>query len=514
MSYTLAVLIVDSLVASFVIYQCIMTNEVNISFYHSILWGNVYFLTRYLQAIFPKANQWITGSILSLGMIQTVTTILQFVGVSSSNHPLYVVTGTFNNPGPLGGFLAVCMVLSVSLLIECNKPIFKRMLLASTLLMGVGCILSDSRAAWAALMVACGYIAFKHIPQKVRKMAWTVLPVLVIGTAVVLYTYRPASADGRLLIWKVSTYMIEDSPLWGHGTNSFANHYMNYQGDYFQIGEHTEEETLLASENTLAFNEVVRMACEYGIIGLLLCFGIGVSLILASKQFDKVQWAAFSALIAYAVFACFSYPTEVPILKLTGTMLLAMAVPCCERTWFVGKKVRLAFLLLLTVYFGVLSMEYYREHRARKALVRYNVEEDEESEQELKEQYVYYKNNDRIMSLLAKMLFEKELYEESIPILTESIKLTPTGGKYMDMGTAYQDLGKIKEATGCFKKASHMLPGHILPVYNLFCIYREECNMPDSALWYAHRLVEMKIKKETEYTLDIRKEASDYLNKE
>ena len=65
--------------------------------------------------------------------------------------------------------------------------------------------------------------------------------------------------------------MIVEHPLLGHGTNSFAKQYMNYQADYFQAGYHTDQEIVLASDNIYAFNEVLRIVCEYGIIGLFLC---------------------------------------------------------------------------------------------------------------------------------------------------------------------------------------------------------------------------------------------------
>ena len=160
-----------------------------------------------------------------------------------------------------------------------------------------------------------------------------------------------------------------------------------------------------------------------------------------------------------------------------------------------------------------MGLEHYREHQVKRELVRYNVEEDEASEQKLKELFPHYRDNDRILSLQAKILFEKGLYEECIPLLTESISLIPLGSKYQDLGMAYQYTDEKEKAIACFQKASYMRPGHILPVYHLFSIYKEECNMPDSAAQYARRLVEMKVKKETEYTRSIREEAADYLDK-
>lgn len=503
---------VDFLITSFIIYQCIMMNEVNLSFYHSIMWGFVYFLTRCLQTMFSKTNQWLIGIIILSGTVQAVISALQFMDILPSNHPLYAVAGTFDNPGPLGGYLAMSLTLTISLWNVYDKPFIRWALLTSFFLMGVICILADSRAAWIALIIALGYVYTTHISPKRRKIVWTVSPIMAIGIVLALYTYRPASANGRLLIWKVGTHMIADCPLSGHGTNGFASQYMNYQADYFQAGTHTEQEALLASDNIHAFNEVVRIACEYGIIGLLLCCGIGVLLFLSSKHSNKIQRAAFTTLIAYAVFASFSYPAEVLTLKLTGAILLAIAVPSSERNWLADKNVRLAFILLSAVYLGLLGREHYKEHQIKRALIRYNVEENEESEQALKELYPHYRDNDRMMSLHGKMLFEKGLYEECIPLLTESVRLIPTGGKYMDLGMSYQYLGETERAIDCFKTASYMLPGHITPVYCLFSIYKDNYHTTDSTLWYAEKLVNMNIKKETAHTLSIREEAARFLS--
>lgn len=501
----------DLIITSFIIYQCVVMNEVNIVFYHSIMWGFIYFLTRCLQAIFSKTNQWLIGIILLSGTVQAAISVLQLMDILPSNHPLFAVTGTFDNPGPLGGYLAMCLTLTFSLWNVCDKPFIKWTLFTSVFLMGVICILADSRAAWIALIIALGYAYTTRISLKRRKIVWTVLPIMAISIALALYTYRPASANGRLLIWKISTHMIADRPLSGHGINGFANQYMNYQADYFRAGTYTEQEALLASDNIHAFNEVVRITCEYGIIGLFLCCGIGVSLLLSSKHSNQIQRAAFITLIAYAVFASFSYPAEVPTLKLTGAILLAIAVPSSERIWLADKNVRLAFFLLSAVYVGLLGREHYKEHQIKRALVRYNVEEDNVSEVELKRLLPYYKNNDRMISLHAKILFEKGLYKESIPLLAGSIGQIPTGEKFLELGMSYQYLGETERAIDCFKTASYMLPGHITPVYCLFSIYKDNYYTTDSTLWYAEKLVNMNIKKETAHTLNIREEAKHYL---
>lgn len=114
--------------------------------------------------------------------------------------------------------------------------------------------------------------------------------------------------------------------------------------------------------------------------------------------------------------------------------------------------------------------------------------------------------------MYAKILFEKGLHKECIPALTESIRLTPLGEKHLDLGISHLSIGDTAKAVTNFKKASNMLPGHITPVYYLFSIYKDDLHLPDSAVWYARKLVNMDIKKETTHTQSIRNEAARYLH--
>lgn len=42
---------------------------------------------------------------------ESVLGMLQLAGLSASNHGVYTMTGSFPNPGPYGGFVAVCTAI-------------------------------------------------------------------------------------------------------------------------------------------------------------------------------------------------------------------------------------------------------------------------------------------------------------------------------------------------------------------------------------------------------------------
>ena len=55
----------------------------------------------------------ITWLLLAWGVKEAVLGLLQVYGYEDSNHSLYALTGSFYNPGPYSGFLAMCLPLFV-----------------------------------------------------------------------------------------------------------------------------------------------------------------------------------------------------------------------------------------------------------------------------------------------------------------------------------------------------------------------------------------------------------------
>ena len=52
------------------------------------------------------------------GITEVIISTLQKVNYLESNHHDFGITGTFGNPGPLGGLLAVCWIVSISFIYE------------------------------------------------------------------------------------------------------------------------------------------------------------------------------------------------------------------------------------------------------------------------------------------------------------------------------------------------------------------------------------------------------------
>lgn len=126
-------------------------------------------------------------------------------------------------------------------------------------------IVSQSRAGVVSIIVVlfCFFLHKTSI-KKVYKLKIVIggMCFLLIGC----YFMKKASADGRLLIWRCSWNMIEDSLLLGHGLGAFDAQYMDYQARFFI--EYPDSRYLSLADNVKhIFNEYLSIVVQFGIVG-------------------------------------------------------------------------------------------------------------------------------------------------------------------------------------------------------------------------------------------------------
>ena len=89
-------------------------------------WVNIlligYFLFRLLFQLGGRIAQDLTMlAVETIVCFESFLGLLQIIGVVGSNNYLFLCTGTFDNPGPLGGFLAVGICCSLTEIIAINQ---------------------------------------------------------------------------------------------------------------------------------------------------------------------------------------------------------------------------------------------------------------------------------------------------------------------------------------------------------------------------------------------------------
>lgn len=454
-------------------------------------------------------------SIICWGIYEAIYGCLQLYGYAESNNYLYKLTGSFHNPGPYAGFLATILPLLLQFFLQKSSIKNKWFRLPMILLCNIGILLflsilpaTMSRAAWLAAILGSGVVLAKYykLYDRLRLLiakhkiitasSFFILGLLVLALCIGIYYLKKDSADGRLLMWKVTTRIIVDNPWFGVGIGGFSGAYGKAQAAYFASGEATEQEEYLAGSPEYAFNEFLQIAAETGLIGLLLFWGIlYVSFRMACKC---RQWGVVGSLSALLIFSCFSYPFNIWQHILLLVLLLAI---CGNNKQEFHKKIDYRTVIILSIVpllsiIGVAlkwreqqkSIEAWKEEQAY-----YNMAIYEGTVDNYQCLYPCLREDPRFLFEYGQCLSKTGKYEQSNIIMHEGAERSSDPMFWNIIGKNHQAMGDYRQAEKCFQYASLMVPHRLYPIYLLANLYFES-NDIEKALQTAHRVIEKRPK--------------------
>lgn len=418
--------------------------------------------------------------ILVSGLIQAGIATAQLCGMIVTRHTYFDLTGSFPNPGPLGGWLCVAALAAVVLAVRLWKNKSYKLAIfcaAGGLYIGTILLLTDSRAAW--LGCAAGIFVLLAMQRfRGKRYILSGIAILALVGAFFLYGYKKDSADGRLLVWRVSADMVAQHPVVGTGIGTFPERYMFTQADYFE--HHRDSRfTGVAEQVSYPFNELVGVTCEQGIVGGLLLMGlIGTVFLRRGNTDGKIL------LIGIIVFGLFSYPSAFLSFGLFFGAILAASIndSSSDRRPF---SCRTAMIIAGTVLLagGVLLYFISADRSAlvnRYALVR-----------EASELTLRGNPND-------------------LPRLEQLAQRLPIAGFYVELGDLYLEAGNTLQAKYYYRTAARMIPSRLRPYDGLFRAYIQNGQI-DSATLMARQIVTMPVKVSNTATIRIRQTAKEWL---
>ena len=292
-----------------------------------------------------------------VGVLEMLYALLQGMGFLPSGNPYYRFTGSFNNPAVFAMFMSLCIPIGLHFVARSSAS-FRLPWGILTFCAGISLAFSSSRTG--LLAGACSvFIMCVSWSDKVKaflsdwKKVFFLLAVLALSLGG-LYYCRQDSADGRLLAWIVSARMVAERPIIGWGRGGFDAFYMPAQADYFS--RHPESSYLLLADNlSHPFNEFLWFAIQYGVVGLaFLLFALGWVLksVWDGRDVRKRLW--ISLFSSFFVWSMFSYPFQIPFMRLAMVYLLTVCVyPVFASSRFAHS---LALCILGVLLFGVASM--------------------------------------------------------------------------------------------------------------------------------------------------------------
>lgn len=456
-------------------------------FYAVCMWISVIFYPKHTQTRLPNYADIVAWALIFLGGWEAILGLRQIYGFTHSNHSLFALTGTFYNPGPYSGYLAMIFPVCLNEYLKLKKKVanspFAKIghYMALAVLMLILCVLPAgmSRSSWLAAAVSGLFVtwyqnnwgdALKQIWKKSRRkvILWgsTCGICLLIGLALLFYLKKD-SANGRLFMWKISLNAISERPFSGHGFNGFAHAYGRAQEEYFANGDYAQWEEHVAGSPEYAFNEYLQIAIEWGVPALLLSLIIICLCLWRGIRLNRI--GICGAILSLAVFSFSSYPLQIPVFIITLVLLLFASISGVKRRWLMIFSLGIALWSLF-----LLQTDDYDESKTwTRVRMLYHAGAYESAKKDYSSLYPKLKNRAEFMFEYGRCLHKLGEYDDSNHILQEASLLTPDPMVFNVMGQNYQMKGEYAKAEELFMRSVHRLPGRIYPYYLLVKLYSE-----------------------------------------
>jgi O-antigen ligase len=426
---------------------------------------------------------------------------------------------------------------------------------------------SRSRAAWMAVLVSSFYLIwiryqffeqFKiYFNTRIKKLILILtLFAILITSGAGLYHFKKGSADGRLLVWKVSSEMVKDRPVFGYGYDGFKKHYMDYQAEYFRDNPEGGE-AMLAGDNNYAFNEPLQLTIEQGIIGLIPLIAIILLVFLrkykprqlkeseensiclatdghirlslqsnkiTSERSDSKRFLLHisrAVIISIMVFGLFSYPLQILPIKICLAVALAIAANTFSRKMnlnliesihftnsfrlFIKSIISVGLMGLLLVAFLHIQQVKNAYANWKNAFDLYNFGIYDDCLEDYEKGYPILKNNGDFLTNYGKALSMAEKHSEAVGVLEQAAKYYPNTIVYSALGDSYKKLGQTNQAEQAYLHAWQMNPSRFYPKYLLAKLY-DETGQHEKAVAIAKELLSKEIKIESTAVKEIQEE--------
>ncbi len=293
--------------------------------------------------------------------IQVAIGLCQIAKILPSGHSSFMLTGSFYNPGPFGGFIAMGLPIALSMLLgRCRRQ--QRIGYAVMLMILVALPASASRSAWVAAALSCSLVALCHFGRQTvaawLRRWWLPLTVALIALSVGAYIMKADSANGRIFLWKIGLKACAAHP-WGVGWHQVSGAYGAAQEAYFASGAATDGEIAVADAPSYLFNEYLQVALAWGWpAAAVFVAAIAASIIIAVRRHI---YGAAGAMASFAIFAFASYPLQFPLfLSAVTTLSLGTLASTC------ANRYRVSLFAVVSATVAILSAISSHDH-LRKA---------------------------------------------------------------------------------------------------------------------------------------------------
>lgn len=481
----------------------------------------------------------ICWAMLSVASVEALIGILQNYSIDLIRSSGYFkVVGTFYNPNQYAAFVSPSVPIGLGLYLSEEKPFLRKMALIMTLSIVFILPVTLTRSSWLGVIIGAGALASLKYRNKLTehfraRRLWLLaislsLIILSAVVALVLYNFRPSSANARILIWRVSTQMIMDRPLLGVGFGNYGAHYMGYQAKFFASPDHVRDFASVAGNVKYADNDFVQITVELGIIGMAVF--LALLLLTYASSYKILQQGGLSkiseghligvvgGLTAFLIISFFSFPLHIAPTAVLFSYSLAIISSLVDSGKYIGKEKSASLWIGRFVSIGLVAVMFLVSWHIPERITSYktwdeafmvSLEGDYHHAISLyKSVYSALKDDGKFHFMLGGTCVAAGMYREGISELEKSKSNYNDPEIYVALGTAYEKLGDSSNAITNYREASYMMPHWMYPHYLLAKMYYYVRNMAQSKR-EAETVVNMPVKVESQAVAEMRGEMSD-----
>lgn len=400
---------------------------------------------------------------------------MQLLGIRTSLHSLYPATGTFYNPGPFCGFLGMVLPVALHYALGGRHRLLHWVALVYIIAaVGIMPVLMG-RTGWIAaaagcLLTAAGCGRLRRL-RRLRPAVLIVAAVAAVGALLFLFWLKPASALGRIFLWRMGVAAMMKHQLTGAGPDHVAGELGAAQESYFRDTPWSDF-AAVAGTPEYAFNEYLQTGIAYGIPAMLLL--VGVMALAGVSAWRGRACGLAGGMLSLAIVCFASYPFRFPVFIAAAGVLTAGAIasaPWGRPAWKVAAGATIGIVAFMGCRQQIRRIEVEAEWSKMRYLCSYRL--DEAAIHRLDSLQEKYGASARFLFDYGKALREGGLYEKSNAVLHRGMAVSSDPMFLILQGRNYHDMANYGKAEAYLRCAASRLPDRMYPLYLLALHYAD-----------------------------------------
>jgi O-antigen ligase len=455
-----------------------------------------------LVSILPKISlRYVIYALLSGTFVEVVFGYLQLFKVIENGNPFFYITGSMGNPAPFASYIATCIPFAFysSLKTEGENRIMGYLGL-TVLILSVAIIpQTQSRSAIVATTIGMLFLLDQkyHWYRQVRNYLKSkgLLTIVMIVSPIVLgkllhwlYLVKLDSAQGRLLVWKGTLSLIRDNFWTGVGYGNFPKSYATYQANYFGSGKGTPREKFLADYVTTAYNDILELTAETGIIGCgLFVYFLWLSVkhirsVVISKEEEGFRQATLASLLIMGVLSLTTYtlsvfPIQMNLFFLLGYYNSIDASATKSSAISLGPWFAKLFAVGLLGFVSWLAYFQYRNYQAlvvlREGAILESQYKSVEAIAKYESVYPVFRHDGGYLFKYAYILAQQKTYARSNKLLSQAKAITGSYNSYTLLGENHYKMKQYGKAEENLLYSSNLIPSKFYCKHLLLRVYMD-----------------------------------------